>query len=108
MKSGAGQPVMVTFLRSRKVENDFGEPVDGGPTALGREWAQVNYGRGVERREAAMESAKVPATLRVRANSLTRSVNTGDVVTFDDGEWDIESNVPFGRGWRDITAVRNS
>ncbi|MBH9537523.1 head-tail adaptor protein [Novosphingopyxis sp. YJ-S2-01] len=108
MKAGPRDD-LITFQRYKQTENSFGEPEDADePTAIGEAYAEVIYGKGSERREAAKESAKVPATFRVRANTLTRSIRTGDQIAFDGAVWDIESNVPLDRDGREITATRLS
>jgi head-tail adaptor len=68
-------------------------------------WADINYGQGSERREAAQESAQVAATFQVLANEDTRDVTPLDRINFE-GFWDIISNVPNRRKYRDITAIR--
>ena len=69
-------------------------------------WAEINYGRGDERRQAAQESASLAATFRVRANTITSSVRTKDRIVFGGVAWDITSNAPWRRDARDITATR--
>lgn len=68
-------------------------------------WADINYGRGDERREAAQESSQAVATFQVLANSDTRDVTTLDRINFE-GFWDIVSAVPNRRKFIDITAIR--
>ena len=78
---------------------------------IGNEWADVSYGTGSERRQAAQEKGQAPATFRVRDNEITRTVKTSDrLVTLDDEQvWDISSNVPANEpGFRDIAAVRSA
>jgi SPP1 family predicted phage head-tail adaptor len=69
-------------------------------------WAQVLYGRGQERREAAQTAASVPATFRVRQSGVTAGVTPKDRIRFESVDWNIVSNVPLGRDGREITAVR--
>lgn len=90
-----------------------GPPIDDGTTRQPGDWAEwckawakVNYGRGDERRAAAQENAGVPATFRVRASTETDAVTVKDRIVFDGAAWDITSNVPFGRFFRDVTAKR--
>jgi len=108
---GAGRrDTRITILRAVMSENAFGEPVpSGAPVTVCATMARVIYGRGEERRRAAMESATVPATFRVLATTQTRAVHEGDTLVTAgplDGEWDIESVVPFGRNELDITATK--
>jgi len=97
----------ITFLRAAYVRNDHNEKV---PTwgAVGDRWAQVIFGAGSERREAAQNSADAPATFRVLHDGLTAAVTTTDRIRFEGSDWDIKSNVPLGRPneGREITAIR--
>ncbi len=75
---------------------------------LGTRWCQVNYGRGDERREAARESATLPASFRFRADGVTTSLTVKDRLTFEGAAWDITSVVPFERVGVDVTATRSA
>lgn len=100
---------LIVFQRYGSSEDAFGEPsADPVPEKIGEAYADISYGRGEERRKAALESAKVPATFRVLATGLTRAIGTSDEIAFDGAGWDIESNVPYSRRWRDITATRQA
>ena len=100
---------LIVFQRFGTSEDAFGEPSAGAePEKIGEAYADISYGRGEERRGAALESAKVPATFRVLATSMTRMIGTSDEIAFDGANWDIESNVPYNRRWRDITATRQA
>lgn len=106
MRAGPRKDLIV-FQKYVQTENSFGEPVKADtPTEIGRAYAEVIYGKGSERREAALESATLAATFRVRADSMTRAITAGDEIAFDGGVWDIESNVPLDRDGREITATR--
>lgn len=90
--------------------DEYGEeiPDSTGWADLGTEWAAVNYGRGDERRQAAMEQGEQSATFNVLDNELTRSVTLKDRIVADGQNWGIVSSVPGKkRGERDITAVRS-
>jgi head-tail adaptor len=58
------------------------------------EYAEVNFGTGRERRQAAQEQASVPATFKVLDNSKTRVVGPSGYRIRYDGVWDIISAVP--------------
>ena len=73
----------------------------------GVRWASVRYGTGQERRQAAQESASVPATFRFRNDSMTRTIEPRDRLSFAGGLWDIASAVPFERDAIDVTATRS-
>lgn len=104
--SAGKRDTLVSFERATVVQDDYGEEVSTW-AELGQEWAAINWGRGDERRQAAMEQGAQPATFNVLDNSMTRSVTLKDRLTVEGHAWDIESNVPAKkRGERDITAVR--
>jgi head-tail adaptor len=98
---------LVTFERVTTTQDDYGEEVGTEWTELGKEWANVNWGRGDERRQAAMEQGAQPATFTVLDNPMTREVGLKDRIVLDGTAYDITSNVPGKkRGERDITATR--
>lgn len=96
----------IEFQRATTTQDDYGEEVSTW-TTVGTEWADVNWGRGDERRQAAMEQGSQPATFNVLENPMTRAVSVKDRIVLDGQNWDITSSVPGKRrGDRDITAVR--
>lgn len=97
---------LITFQRVVTSESEFGEPVKSSASEIGRSWASVNYGRGDERRQAAIEGAKQSATFRVLKSATNSSVTYRDIIIFDGGEWDIDSIAPFERRELDFTATR--
>lgn len=103
---------MTAGRRDRKIIIERGTPTSddyGGETiswaTLATAWADIRYGTGQERREAAQESAQVAATFQVLANTETRDIATTDRINFE-GIWDIVSAVPNRRKFIDITAIR--
>ncbi|WP_375290407.1 head-tail adaptor protein [Qipengyuania sp.] len=105
MISSGRRDTLIAFERAAVTQDGYGGEI---PTwsQFAREWAAINWGRGDERRQAAMESGRQPATFTVLDNATTRDVTLRDRIVCD-GIWDIESNVPGRqRGERDITAVR--
>lgn len=78
--------------------------------SIGQEWAAVFYGRGSERRQAAMESGAQPATFVVLSNPVTRSLTLLDRIQHGAAAWDIEGIAPETprRGEIEITAVRKA
>lgn len=99
---------LITFQRGASTDDGYSSTVDwSSPTTLGSEWAAINYGRGDERRQAAMVEAAQPGTFNVLDNEVTRAVQMADRIKVGEEIWDIKSNVPGKkRGERDITAVR--
>lgn len=73
-------------------------------------YAEISFGTGKERREAAQETASAPATFYVRRNAETATITPADRVTFDGSDWDISSVSPsreFHAGL-DIVATRRT
>lgn len=89
-------------------ENAAGEPIPGASTLIAPAWAAVYYGKGQERREAAIEGASQPATFNVETNSALRGVTVADFVRFDGSDWDITNISPMSRSEIDFTAVRRT
>lgn len=103
MPAGRRDQVIV-FERNTPASDDYGGETPGwAPFASA--WANVVYGTGRERREAAQESAQVAATFQVIANEATRTITPLDRISFN-GVWDIVSAVPNRRKFIDITAIR--
>lgn len=70
-------------------------------------FAEVKFGTGKERREAAQTKATGTATFRVPHNDKTAATTTKDRIVFDGSAWDIHSNIGLGlRDGREITATR--
>lgn len=98
---------LITIERAAELADDGMSRQASGWFQLCQAWAEVNYGRGSERRIAAQENANIPATFRIRATPVTALIDARDRIRFDNVLWDISSNVPFGRAWRDVTAIRS-
>lgn len=83
-----------------------GEVQDWQP--LAQRWASVRYGTGQERREAAQINATVPATFRIRVDSITKTIGPKDRIEFNDGIWNIVGAPVMTpeRDMLDIAAVR--
>lgn len=94
----------VTFERFSSVVDDYGGETQQW-SFFAEAWADIKYGTGQERREAAQGSASVAATFQVLANSDTLDLTTLDRINFE-GFWDIVSAVPNRRKFIDITAIR--
>jgi head-tail adaptor len=81
---------LITFQRATVTQDDYGAETPSWAT-LSQEYAQVFYGRGDERRQAAMEQGEQAATFQVPSNTNTRSVTLKDRISFDGSLWDIDS-----------------
>ena len=95
-------------IQRKTVETDpYGGEVETW-TDFAQEWAQVRFGSGQERREAAQETASQAATFIVLDNARTRSVGVQDRISWDGGLWDVTGVAPSLQlnAHREITAVR--
>jgi SPP1 family predicted phage head-tail adaptor len=106
MKSGPRNR-LITIQRATVVTDDFGGET---PTwaAWTTAWAEVLFGTGSERREAAQEYGSAAATFRVLHNTKTAAVKVTDRIVFDGSNWDVVGNVPSRalNDGREITAIR--
>lgn len=73
---------------------------------LGTEWAAVFYGKGDERRQAAMQEGEQAATFQVLSNIITRAVTLKDRIVLDGDNWNIVGIAPMGRAAIEFTATR--
>lgn len=72
-------------------------------------WADVRYGTGAERRNAAQEQGSQTATFLVRRWAQTEAATVRDRIIHDGAAWDIQSRVPIGNNAAyEFTAVRAS
>jgi SPP1 family predicted phage head-tail adaptor len=98
---------LITFQTYTSTQDDYGEETPNWSTA-GQEWAAVFYGRGDERRQAAMEQGSQAATFKVLDNAVTRAMTVAGRIVHDGANWDIVGIAPDmpKRGLREFTAVR--
>lgn len=96
---------LVSLQRFTAAQDDYGEEVQTWAT-VGEEWAAVFYGRGDERRQAAMEQGQQAATFAMLSNDLTRSLTIRDRIGLEGDAWDIVSVSPMDRATIEFTAVR--
>lgn len=73
---------------------------------LATEWAAVFYGKGDERRLAAVEQGQQAATFQVLSNASTRSVGVKDRISHNGSSWDIVGIAPMDRAEIEFAAVR--
>ena len=85
----AGRRDQLISLERATVEQDpYGEEVSTW-AEICTEFAAVYYGRGDERRQAAMEQGSQVCTFQMLSNPLTRSLTTTDRIQYKK-PWDIE------------------
>lgn len=95
--TGAGElNQTIGFERNTAGRTAMGGAAAPSWTPLGSRKAKILYGTGAERRAAAGEQAVQPATFRVRADTLTKSITQKDRITVDGLAWDITSIAPIG------------
>lgn len=99
---------LVTLHRYTATQDDYGEETQAW-APIGQEWAAIYWGRGDERRQAAMEQGAQPATFNLLSNTLTRSLTLRDRIAGDAGEFDIVGIAPDfpKRGEIEVTATRS-
>lgn len=98
---------LVTLQRASAVQDGYGEEaLTWG--VLATEWAQVFYGRGDERRQAAAEQGTQAATFQLLSNETTRGLTIKDRIVANDVNWDVQGISPDTpkRGLLEVTAVR--
>lgn len=96
---------LIVVQRGTPSTDDYGGETLSWAT-LATEWAEIHYGRGDERRAAAMEQGSLSAVFVVNDNIATRSATLKDRISFAGGFWDVIQNVPGDPGDRELTAVR--
>ena len=98
---------LVTLQSYTATQDEYGEEAQTWAT-LGEEWAVVFYGKGDERRQAAMEQGSQAATFRVLSNDSTRAVTLKDRIEHDGSTYDIVGIAPDTpkRGSIEFTGVR--
>lgn len=96
----------VILQRYTTEQNDYGEEVETW-SDIGSEWAAIFYGRGSERRQAAMEQGSQPANFQFLSNAQTRGLTLKDRIEHN-GVWDVVGISPDTpeRGLLEVTAVR--
>jgi head-tail adaptor len=96
----------VEIQRATSVADAHNEEVETW-SAHATRWTAVFFGRGDERRQAAVESGSQSASFVMLADSITRAVTIKDRLSFQ-GVWDIVGISPIGTSEIEFTAVRAS
>lgn len=97
----------IVFERVATTTNDYGEKIAGAATEIAVAWAQVRWGTGQERREAAQEGAVQVATFICDRNPTLDTVQATDRIVFH-GAWDITGIAPMSRSEIHFTATRRA
>lgn len=99
---------LIAFETATTTEDNYGGTVSTwGQVATA--WAEVLYGSGQERREAAQEAGTQAATFICMWTPTLAGVGIKDRIQFDGSAWDITSVAPIGLNKElHITAVRTA
>lgn len=99
---------LVIVQRAITAKDEYGEPVPSWGD-IGRTRAQMIFGRGDERRAAAMQEGVQPATFLMLVTNVTRSLTLQDRLIAQGTVWNIRSvaiDTPR-RGTVEVVAVAN-
>lgn len=98
---------MIAFQKATVTEDAYGGEQSAW-SDYATTFAEVRFGTGQERREAAQEQAGQSATFIVAWSPALADVKLRDRITFDGGNWDITSVAPVGLNKElHFTAVRD-
>lgn len=109
MSAAGRRDKLISILRAGPSTDDGMNTQPGAFAEFTKAWAEVLFGTGAERRQAAQEHAGAPATFIIPANTKTRSITPADKLSFMGADWDISSSIP-GRDrseWQ-VTATRSA
>lgn len=106
--SAGNRDQLITIQRATTTTDDYGAEVPTWAT-YAIEWAAVFFGRGDERRAAAVEQGSQAATFQVLSNSKTLGVTLKDRIQHLGSVWDVKSIAPDTprRGEIEIEGVRS-
>lgn len=86
----------IVFERPTRTTNAHGQEVEGEPEVLAEVWAEVRFGTGDERRQAAQEAGSQAATFVCLWFPALAAVTLKERIAFDGSHWDILNIVPMG------------
>jgi len=95
----------VTIQRFTATKDEYGEDIETWAD-LGTRWTAIFYGKGEERRQAAVEEGKQSASFVMLADSITKTISVRDRLSYAGDAWDIVGISPIGRAEIEFTAVR--
>lgn len=98
---------LVTFQRGTPSTDNYGGETLTWATLI-TAYANVKYGNGQERREAAQEGAAQAATFECDWNPTLAGVLLTDRISWDGDLWDITSRSPLGHNEIHFAAVRSA
>jgi len=95
----------VTIQRFTTTPDAYNEDIEEWAD-LATRWSAIYYGKGEERRQAAVEMGKQSASFVMLSDSVTKTVALTDRLFFKGDNWDIIGISPMGRAEIEFTAVR--
>lgn len=95
----------IVVQRATATSDDYGGQVESWANQYNCR-AEVRYGTGQERRQAAQESATQTALFVIRRNPITDGLTTRDRIVHRGVAWDIVSLAPVSGAAIEITAAR--
>lgn len=95
----------VTIQRFTTTQDENNEDIEDW-TDLATRWSAIFYGKGEERREAAVETGQQSASFVMLPDSVTKTITLKDRLSFKGDTWDIVGISPIGRTEIEFTAVR--
>lgn len=96
---------LITLQTLTTEQDSYGEEIQTW-VDLGDEWAAVFYGRGDERRQAAVEQGRQSANFQTDNNAMTRAVTLKERLIHDGFIWDVVGISPAAaQGLIEFTAM---
>lgn len=95
----------ITIQRFTTTQDENNEDIEAWAD-LAKRWAAVIYGKGEERRGAAVEAGKQSASFVMLPDSVTKNITLKDRIFFKGSAWDIVGISPINRSEIEFTAVR--
>lgn len=105
MAGGGNRDQLVTFQSGVDTPDEYGEVVKTWAD-YAKEWAQLFYGRGDERRASAVERGAQAVTFRVLTSTLMRAVTLQHRINHGGFTYDIVHIAPIDRHYIEFTGVR--
>lgn len=86
--------------------DEYNDPIEEWSDIATR-WTAMFYGKGEERRQAAVEQGKQAASFVMLADSMTKTVTLRDRLAYAGDTWEIVGIMPIDRAEIEFTAVRS-
>jgi head-tail adaptor len=108
MPSATRRKYAVSFIAAAATTDTYNQTVENWatPTTLATVRADVRFGTGQERREAAQESASQAATFECVRTPTLEAVPVTARIAFDGSQWDITGRAPLDHKTISFTGAR--